>query len=335
MRTILFHPPSPVDAGMFDTPPGGDAHAPWIYARDRLLESGVQILTSYRYTGSLDAVEWVVFMAMPASAAHRFSLRGLARSLLRGFPAPDFFDTCCRAPRPPQLAVMLWEPPVVSPENYLRDVHRKFARVFTWSERLLREGGNYRPITWPQPPVVDDPIDVSFADRKLLCNFSGNKTSVVTNELYSARVTAIRHMEAHHLANFDHYGPGWGQGYPSWRGVVDSKFTVYPHYRFGLCFENMRDEPGYITEKIFDCLRSGCVPVYYGAPEIAERVPAAAFINLRDYASIEATLGALPLISEVRWREMREAGQAFLHSSAFDRYQRESLFNQLREGLAL
>ena len=333
MRHIIFHPPSPVDAAMFDAPPDGSDNAPWVYASKQFQTRGIQIQTSHRYSGSFDDVDWVVFMAVPASIAVKLTLRARVRALLRGQPAPDFYQRCAEAAKPPRLAVMLWEPSVVSPENYERRVHERFSRVFTWSERLLVQRGNYRRIAWPQPPVVEVPADIAFAERKLLCNFSGNKSSNAETELYSARVAVIRYMEDRHPADFDHYGPGWDSSFPSWRGVVDSKFAVYPRYRFGLCFENMRDEPGYITEKIFDCLRTGCVPVYFGAPEIAERVPAAAFITRRDYPSTEAMLDALPLIGEIEWRKMRTAGWAFLHSPAFDRFQREAFFGLLYEGL--
>lgn len=36
------------------------------------------------------------------------------------------------------------------------------------------------------------------------------------------------------------------------------------NYRFNLCPENSLGE-GYITEKIFDSIRSGCIPIYWGA----------------------------------------------------------------------
>jgi hypothetical protein len=51
-----------------------------------------------------------------------------------------------------------------------------------------------------------------------------------------------------------------------------------------LAHENCRDLPGYVTEKLFDCFRAGCVPVYVGPSEIAELVPAGCFIDGRAFA---------------------------------------------------
>ena len=70
--------------------------------------------------------------------------------------------------------------------------------------------------------------------------------------------------------------------YKSYKGTVADKSEVYPNYRFALCYENAR-VPGYVTEKIFDCLRSDCIPVYLGAPNIEEYVPVNVFIDRRQF----------------------------------------------------
>jgi hypothetical protein len=47
----------------------------------------------------------------------------------------------------------------------------------------------------------------------------------------------------------------------------------------------MRDEPGWITEKIFDCMRADCVPVYWGASNVLDYVDPEAFVDRRRFAS--------------------------------------------------
>ena len=51
-----------------------------------------------------------------------------------------------------------------------------------------------------------------------------------------------------------------------------------------LVFENTRF-PGYISEKLFDCFFARCIPIYSGAPDVAQYVPPAAFIDARQFAS--------------------------------------------------
>ena len=64
------------------------------------------------------------------------------------------------------------------------------------------------------------------------------------------------------------------------RGPVPplDKLAVIRSYRFVVCYENT-STPGYISEKLFDCLFAGCVPVYLGEPKIKEFVPEACFID--------------------------------------------------------
>jgi hypothetical protein len=70
------------------------------------------------------------------------------------------------------------------------------------------------------------------------------------------------------------------------RGPVspNDKLNVIRNYRFVICYENTR-LPGYISEKLFDCLFAGCVPVYLGEPNIGKFVPAECFIDRAAFAT--------------------------------------------------
>jgi hypothetical protein len=78
-----------------------------------------------------------------------------------------------------------------------------------------------------------------------------------------------------------------GETYPSYKGMVDNKKKVMEKYKFSICYENAKDIPGYITEKIFDSFFAGCVPIYWGANNIFEYVPKECFINKRDFKTYE------------------------------------------------
>jgi len=66
--------------------------------------------------------------------------------------------------------------------------------------------------------------------------------------------------------------------------AVEDKVATLQDYRFSICFENCVF-PGYITEKVFDCFFAGSIPVYYGAPDIAQFIPKETFIDFRDFKS--------------------------------------------------
>jgi hypothetical protein len=63
-----------------------------------------------------------------------------------------------------------------------------------------------------------------------------------------------------------------------------SKFDTVRHYKFYLAFENSI-EPDYVTEKFFQALAAGTVPVYRGAPNIRDFWPGAeCCIDAADFA---------------------------------------------------
>jgi hypothetical protein len=59
---------------------------------------------------------------------------------------------------------------------------------------------------------------------------------------------------------------------------------VTARYKFALAFENSI-APDYVTEKFFNPLRAGTVPIYLGAPNVDEFAPGeGCFINVADFA---------------------------------------------------
>jgi hypothetical protein len=108
--------------------------------------------------------------------------------------------------------------------------------------------------------------------------------------------------------------------YPSYRGTVENKWEVFPKYRFSLCYENIRDEPGWITEKIFDSIRAGCVPIYWGAPNITDYVDREAFIDRRYFVDDAALADYLINMSEQEYNKYQEAINDYLNSERFARF---------------
>ena len=67
-----------------------------------------------------------------------------------------------------------------------------------------------------------------------------------------------------------------------WPRPCENKTETISKYKFAVCFENT-SYPGYVTEKIIDCLVAGLIPIYLGAPDISEFVPEEAFIDMRKF----------------------------------------------------
>jgi hypothetical protein len=67
-----------------------------------------------------------------------------------------------------------------------------------------------------------------------------------------------------------------------------TKLALISRYKFTLAFENAVDDD-YVTEKFFDPLVAGSVPVYFGAPNIADFAPGRnCFIDVREFPSPQA-----------------------------------------------
>ena len=66
---------------------------------------------------------------------------------------------------------------------------------------------------------------------------------------------------------------------------IESKINEYQKYKFVIAFENSIDTD-YVTEKFYDPLLAGAVPVYLGAPNIEEFAPGDhSFVDVRQYDS--------------------------------------------------
>lgn len=158
----------------------------------------------------------------------------------------------------------------------------------------------------------------AFESKKLLVNISGNKKSFAPNELYSERMRVIKYCEEHFLDDFDLYGYMWDkENLKCYRGICDDKYQVYNQYRFALCLEN-DVELNYITEKIFDCLVSGIVPIYLGAPNIREYIPETCYICYEQFESIEKMMCYLKNMSKEEYNKYILAAKEWIESSQKD-----------------
>ena len=89
------------------------------------------------------------------------------------------------------------------------------------------------------------------------------KHSKHPDALYQTREAAALFFED--KKGFELFGPAWDKKYKNYRGVIPSK-DVLKEFRFCLCYENMQNISGYITEKIFDAFHFGSVPVLEPLP---------------------------------------------------------------------
>jgi hypothetical protein len=235
--------------------------------------------------------------------------------------------------RLPKFALLL-EGEVINRWNWDSEARRPFVRLFTWSRRLVDNKRFFElnlPSLWCDPPPLDP------AGERFCTLIAANKSSSHRLELYSERLRLIRWFEQHRPADFDLYGFGWDAltvsgppvirmfnrlpssvrrrvaiRRPSYRGSVEKKTDVLGRYQFAVCYENARDLGGYVSEKIFDALLAGSIPIYLGAPDITDYVQPDCFVDRRDFSDDAALYDFLRSLSPERCEEMRMAGRQFL-----------------------
>lgn len=325
-------------AALFDPAARDNCAEPFIVLRERLRGLGYELesMDDVDLTGVHALWFWDVARAMQRSGR----VRRVATALRGGaVDASPLMNRALKSPLRDRLILFIAEPPVVHPANWDRRMHRWFRTVFTWHDPLV-DGERHIKYFFPLParyPVVAEP---PFRERKLLVNITGNKPSGEAGELYSTRVRSIRYLERAAPADFDLFGIGWergdsgGEPFPSFRGRVAHKWDVLPRYRFSLCYENQQMQ-GYVTEKLFDCLRCGVVPVYLGAPEIERTVNPRCFVDRRAFANDGELLSFLQAMPEWEYRERREAGRAVLASVAFTQHLSEAFADTVCGSLGL
>lgn len=163
------------------------------------------------------------------------------------------------------------------------------------------------PRAFPKQRIAKD--DVVFHDKKLACMFAGNKYAFGKHEQYSIRRKIVRYFEKYAADDFDLYGHGWDGPYKRfkvYRGPADDKLEVSSHYKFSFCLENERFVKSNITEKIFDAMIVGTVPVYEGMDDIEDFVPANCFIKYSRFSSIEDCVEYLKNMSEEEYLRYKE-----------------------------
>lgn len=152
-------------------------------------------------------------------------------------------------------------------------------------------------------------------------------------DLYTLRLSAIEKFASE--PQFHLFGKGWTEALKNWPQIrripfcnvpvsCDDKMEILSHFRFALCFENCV-YPGYVTEKILDAFFAGAVPIYMGAPDITDYVPANCFIDYRRYASLGELWNELERMNERKWHDYRNAISSFLASPAFTPFKQETV----------
>ena len=131
----------------------------------------------------------------------------------------------------------------------------------------------------------------SDRDAKALLH---KKTGFCSFVVSNATETEQRISFFHELSKYKEIASG-GKYANNVGGPVANKRDFIRKYLFNIAFENS-SFPGYTTEKIAEPWLEGCIPIYWGDPEIARDINPDCFINMHNFNSFDA---AIAYIKEV------------------------------------
>jgi len=293
---------------------GENLEYPFVLLRDELkkIENSLDTLDQY----PLEQFQKIIFLDLPDSS--KIDLKKLVETGI-------------------DLYLIILESPIIRPDNLVTENHKYFKKVFTWSDDLSEKGGKYIKLNIAHKFPQKIKTDIT-AKQRFCTMIVSNKNNVNKNELYNERYNLAKWFQDNQPNDFDLYGRGWNEFVFSnvfikkmikkikilkklfflkhfiYRGTVTSKISVMTNYRFSIAYENVFGYNGYITEKIFDSFFAGCVPVYWGAPNICDYIPAACFIDRRDFSNNEELYAYLKNMSDVKYCNYIENIESFLQS---------------------
>jgi hypothetical protein len=209
--------------------------------------------------------------------------------------------------------------------------------------------------------VVPQPQNISILNRNQSCKenrlviINSNLLSFRSGELYSLRRAAIFNLDF-----IDLYGHGWNISllskiknvsiefyrvikYPTrlnlrgiklyfrnikwYGGAIENKFEVLSNYKYTLVIENTK---GYLSEKLFDALVSGCIPIYVGEDLGLFNIPEGLVIQSK--ANIDSVLHSYELAKKLDYEQWRRKCLDWLeNANTIDEWSYSSFIPNIRD----
>ena len=303
-----------------------------VYFKQKCHELGHQVGTSCSM--ELDSADIIVFLDYPNrnDSFFRKAIYSQARKYL-----------------------VVTEPKLVNKNNYQEDKIKIFDSVFSFTheipaKKLIPLGYRFN---------IKRSFNPSYDNRSGVAMIAANKKFSGDGELYSERKKIIDWYSNNFKADFHLYGRDWNyyrfdyngpfnflnrfnfkkiksnkEFMDIYKGQIDSKRRVLSNHIASFCFENSANEYGYITEKIFDSMFSGCIPIYYGAPDVKNYIPESCYVDYLNFRDITELHNYVVSIKRVEYDSYMKNIKIFLNSKAMQ-FRHENFFDTIIENVKL
>lgn len=173
--------------------------------------------------------------------------------------------------------VALEPPEIYFFTNFSKSSYFNFNKSFSWVKNINNINFNYTI----DIPLIE--IENSKKINKVVAIYSYKRSSD-ENSLYAFRFNIIKELSKLNL--IDLYGFGWDKCMDEdiincYKGKADSKQGLISKYDLCLAIENSSHR-GYITEKLFDPISAGTLPLYFGCPDVKNEFDENLFIEFKN-----------------------------------------------------
>jgi len=334
--------PSLLNGKIFDNTSGNVASELWKEVAKECQRRGIEIQTIDRFRGEPEESVFVALSRIPLSDSHWKHYVKMATRI--GFKRRILLHT---------------EPPVIAPQMfifterlnyYFTDIYYPFHLQKTyfagkWIQKLLLNRNITKIKYLPLTSYFDGIIPEFFyrEKRSFAVMVAKNLFPLVpAYSLLGKRIDIVNFFSK--TSEFDLYGIGWNR-FTLYPRYLDKRATskhfkgpfirreqrdlaeLYSRYDYGICIENS-NIPGWITEKIFDFMAAGTVPVYFGSKEVYDFVPADCFIDGSSFPDLDA-LYRYMISNRERLPEYKLAIKRFMTSEQYMSYTPKSFAKRL------
>ena len=163
--------------------------------------------------------------------------------------------------------------------------NERHMRLPVWVQSWLWMNDEGRAVCVRDRAYTDPSNPPSSLRNRKFCNF-----------VYRNPVCKQRNRFFHLLSRYKRVDSG-GPLFHNMDGPVRDKVAFQKGYKFTIAFEN-ESSPGYQTEKLWDALRAGTVPIYWGNRCVAEDFNPKAFISAFDFPNLQSLAAFVRRVDE-------------------------------------
>lgn len=242
-------------------------------------------------------------------------------------------------------AFVIAEPPMVAPGQYklLPKLSKYFENIYLFNT----EGDGYNLDNVNTSKLRKQYVEQAYntvieqywknknrKDQLIIINSKLKPQSRNKQELYSTRINLIKELSKFNY--IDLYGRGWEElikrsslwlpyiiNYKTlmsvYKGSCVDKYKVLSQYKFSLSLENMHMN-GFLSDRLFDSIFAGTVPIYLGAKDVDKIIPNNIFIDLRNFASVKDLINYLNNMSQDQIDEFKYNGRKYIESADYNKF---------------